>query len=248
MNDKDALIEELNALADGQLEKARVAELQKLMQSNSQISITYTSIVNVKMAVSQLPIETHPELMATVSGRLGEIDRTRRADQFVSRYAWGLCGVVLLTIVGAGTYSRLHGSSVGLSDVPGYSAGMVGSSLENAPQGIGRWLKNLIVGSPAKQASALKVLKEDMGAINGVPAARVILGDPSAPYTLFVIRSDGPIRGVQPIDGSTQVQYWAGHVGPWNCLNWKQGDYQLLLLGNHDQNDLEGVAGAIHIR
>lgn len=248
MTEKDALIEELNALADGQLEKNRIAELQKIIQSNPQISITYTSIVNVKLAVNQLPAETHPELLAILHGRLGEIDRTRRADQFVTRYAWGLCGFVLLTIVGAGTYARMHGSTVGLSDVPGYSAGMVSSSFESAPQGIGNWLKRLIVGSPAKQAAPLKVLKEDVGSISGVPAARVILGDPNDPYTLFIIHSDGPIRGVQPIDGSTQVQYWSGHVGPWNCLNWKQGEYQLILLGNHDQNNLEGVAGSIHVR
>ncbi len=248
MTDKEALIEELNALADGHLTKAKAEEIQKLVQANPQLTIHYASIVNIKLAVSQLPKEAQPELMIQVKSRLAEIDRVKKADQFVSRYAWGLCGIVLLTIVGAGAYTRLHGNSVGLSDVPGYSAGLVSPTLDNAPQGIASWLKRLIVGSPAQQSAPLRVLKEDVGSMGGVPAARVILGNPSDPYTLFIVNSSNPIQGVHPIDGTAQSHYWVGNVGPCNCLNWRQGGYQLVLVGKHSESDLESIANSIHVR
>src|SRR5438045_8964116 len=49
--------------------------------------------------------------------RLDEIDRTKRVEGFVGRYAWAICSIFICLIFGAAWLNRMGGGGLNASDV-----------------------------------------------------------------------------------------------------------------------------------
>lgn len=248
MTDKNDLIQRLHALADAQLTEAEQKEIHAAMQVDVTLKVQYTAIIDLKTAVSGLPREdAQPELLAAVRSRLSEIDRVSKADWFVSRYAWSLCGLVLVSIIGAGTYTRMTaGGKVKIGDVQSYNASLVGSPISGAAHGVENWIKrSLGLG----QNQRVKIVQEEFGTLGGVPTARVILSSPdttNSTLTLFVIESPSKLGGMEVDPANRRFQ--EGRLGSYNCVNWGQGSYQMLLIGSDSFSNLENVAGSLNVR
>lgn len=247
MTERHEIIEKLHALADDELSASERTEIHAVLQSDEGLKVQYTAIMDLKLAVSQLPREAQPELLNTVRKRLAEIDRVSRADHFVGRYAWVLSGLVLVSIIGGGVYSRMHGSGrVGITDVQNYSASLVGSPLSGAAHGVENWIKGELGSTPNPQ---VHIVREEFGVLGGAPAARILLADPNSPgtpYTLFVIESKSEIGGMEADPSNKRFQ--EGKLGMYNCVNWGQGKYQMLLVGSQPVGTLESVANSLNIR
>ena len=102
---KDIL--QLHALADNQLDPNEAAQVQAALQKDPELMAEYHAVLSIKDCLqSKVSSVTCDETWRTCVGRLNEIDRTRRVEGFVGRYAWALCGVFFLFIVYGGISNR----------------------------------------------------------------------------------------------------------------------------------------------
>src|SRR5665213_4428232 len=108
----------LHALIDGELPPDEHAIALEATNADSNAGLMYTEYRRLKEAVSLLPtIDAPHAAWKRCVNRLDEIERSRKAERFVTRYAWGMTAAVFFLIVGAGAWNRLTGQHMGAGDV-----------------------------------------------------------------------------------------------------------------------------------
>jgi hypothetical protein len=236
---------ELHALADGEIDGDARRQLEAEIASCSDSALELDAIRNVKRCLARL--EAPAEASAVwedCRDRLAEIDRSRRIDSFVGRYAWAVCAVFFLCIFAGGMVHRSADGPAGTADVARALAGMSSLSASATSPGAAeqhRWVDGLL--DFARQSASperLEVLGVAEGFLNGRdPMACFSLRDARGDLALIVTRK--PIE----FDGEPSLRLREGYSGQMQGLNfvaWRTEGHTLILLGERSLPDLEAVS------
>ncbi|MGV3614821.1 MAG: anti-sigma factor family protein [Fimbriimonas sp.] len=238
---------ELHALADGELTPAQAEALRKQVEASPAAQAELQSIMALKRVLRDRVAATDcgDEWRACV-GRLNELDRARRAEKFVGRYAWGLCGVFLLTILAGGLTTRNNRSdSVSMSDISRIATTL---APQRTPPALNaareRWLDGLL--GQARQSvdpNRVQILGYSDGQLDGRPVTVFSLQDVSGKFTLLVM------PGVLNLEGTKELPrdqvFKLGHLQGMNCVVWTDGRNTLAVVANRNHEDLIQVATSL---
>lgn len=235
---------ELHAYADGQLSNADRDRILRDLETDAVARAELDSIIALKAFVGRnaQPVECHDEWKACV-GRLNELDKSRRTENFIGRYAWGLCGVFFLAIVMGGVMSRTGGSSSAQSaDLARVVASLspVSSPAPKEPAAMRRWLDEL-VGQAAASISPdrFDVVRSSTGEVDGHRAASIVIRDATGDMSLLMV------NGMLSLDNlplSPDGQFRTCELQGAHCIAWHDRGNTLVLSGSRSYDDLVKVA------
>ncbi len=240
----------LHAFADDQLsqdEKTSIeADLAECAESRSELDC----IKNLKALVSEHH-ETHEcrNVWSDCVARLNEIDKTRRVEGFVAKYAWGICGAFAACIVIAGVAQRQVGSRLSSNDLARVAAGLaqVRSSASPADPRISAELGRMLdVAKLSIAPGRMRVLRADRGLIGGQIATRLIVRDAIGDMGLIVLPGIASFDGTSPL--RDDPEFSVGHLGASNCLTWHENGRSVVLIGERNAQDLRDVASHINVQ
>lgn len=235
---------DLHALADGELSSQEEARVRRLLADSPQAQAELESIQALKHALRSKCTSTQcsQEWLLCV-GRLNEIDRSRRAERFVGRYAWALCGVFLVTILAGGITNRNDRSdSVSMSDLSRIATTLAPARtppVQDAARE--RWLDDLL-GQARKSVdpNRVRILGYSDGQLDGRPVTMFSLLDGKGKFALMVMPGVVNLEGTQ--DLPREQVFKLGHLQGLNCVVWTDGRNTLAVVAKRTHEDLIEVA------
>src|SRR5579862_8493519 len=121
---------EIHALADGELDRKAAASLRERMKTDHAARAELDAVLNLKDLVKNHSVNYEcDEVWRVCVGRLKELDRSTQVQGYVGKYAWTLCGVLFLAILG-GRYAvkDVRGDSARATDLARIFGGQSSSS------------------------------------------------------------------------------------------------------------------------
>lgn len=233
---------DLHALADGQLDGEAKKAAEDRLRTCERSKAEYEAVTTLKQTLeSKCESLTCDQTWSRCQRRLREIEKTRRVENFVGKYAWGLCGAFLLCIVVGGSLNRA-GAGIRTGDVARVSASM--SPLPLGSSGERRKILEDVMGGPMKiETDKVQVVGAAKGILNGHEVVKLELMDPSGPMAFFLFAD-----AAQIVDGTQRGGFCACVVNGTNGLGWSEGRTSFLLIGDRPLDDLQVVAQAIRGR
>ena len=231
---------ELHALADGQLEGADRQRVSERVASCEESAAEYQAIVDLKKAVSAKcsPI-TCDQTWQKCRSRIEEVEKTRRIEGFVGRYAWALCSIFVVLIFGAGIMNRSLGDGVRAGDVPAMMSSL--SPLSGAAPAEARdWIRRQTGAAPQVAQPAFQLVGRGIGLFEGRKVLGVRLRDREGEFVVLVLPGARIVDGVQPIEHRQDMS--AGRMGQANCVTWQDGPVALIVTGPRDIDGLCALA------
>lgn len=243
---------EIHALADEQLcaeDKARVQErLAGCERSRRELE----AVQNVKAALAaRKDSETCAATWARCRGRLDELERAGKIEGFIGRYAWALCSLLLVMIVGAGLLNRISGKpALGASEVPNMAASLapyLSSPRSQSPSDVAEFENRAIGRAPLRVSESqgsgdIQVVRGGSMTIDGRHYVRIDLLDSGSPVSLFAIEGANVV-GVEPVEGREGLGQ--GVINGRNCVAWSQGEYSVMLVGEEPVDELCDLADRV---
>jgi hypothetical protein len=237
----------LHALADGELEKAEAQRLRHEVEGDTQAAAQLRSIESLKLLLKEKTQQ--PECgkeWRTCVGRLNELDKARRVEGFVGRYAWALCSMFFIAIVTGGLLGRSGGDrTVQTADLGRLASTLVPARAPHnaAPSEMDRWVDyHLRRARLSMDPSRLQVMAVAQGEMDGQRVVRLTLRDPSGDLALLVLPKPLSTAGLQPIRGTG---YYAGSVDSLNLVAWGADERSFVLLSARRHESLQAIAERI---
>ena len=232
----------LHAVIDGELEPHEYAAALEAINDDPSASLLHTEFRRLKTAVGSLPTVDVPQgVWRTCTRRLDELDRNRKAERFVTRYAWALSASVFMLILGAGSWNRFTGQHLGAGDVSHMASVLSPFDRAGKPDtaNVGKWLQDRVGPVSLNNLAVRPPVSAEYGQAAGTPMARLILADPQGRMALYIWRGSDPVDGFVPLHGGPLS---SGRMLNQNCVAWIQSDCHLVLVGPRDVDDLAKVA------
>ncbi len=233
---------DIHALADGQLSGAEKSAAETRLRGCDASQREYQAVGILKDVLQSKcePIEC-AETWSKCQVRLKEIERTKRVEGFVGRYAWGLCSIFLVAIVMAGSVNRLGGHGVRTGDVARMAGSMIplGSPRSQDPDDKRRWLSGVMDGPMPVQPDTLQVVDGAKGRVNGHQMVRLNLMDAQGPMTLFIVAD------TQRVEDAEHVNEQGIGICPLNGANavgWADSNFGYILIGSRPFDSLVKIA------
>ena len=237
---------DLHAFADGELTDQEVAEIRQELDSNPLTAAEYAAIQNLKDFIrghARNPKEE--EAWQACVKRLNEIDKTRRVESFVGRYAWVLCGIAFVAIVSGGLVNHSRPASsdgTNLSSVMA-SLGPSRSPANAQPEDLRRWV-NLQLGRAREAIDPSRMVIRGVaeGLLDGHRVLRLQMRDASGDLGLVVV--DGKVNFAE-LKALPDPNYQGGRMGDLNCVSWAKGPFTFVLFGHRTHDDLAVVGNRL---
>jgi hypothetical protein len=242
----------LHAYCDGELSPAERAQIEATLKQDAQAVVELQAIRHTKELISSNVRPMNDEaLWRQCVGRLDEIDKTKKVEGFVSRYAWGLCAVFLFVILGGGVLHKMNPNSVRAGQVASYVSGMglTGGWSKPPAQASDRrqWLDQQL--GPVSNAFRSDVIHVEAGkreiTDDGHQVTCLLLADDRGFLKLVVVSNFGSIEGS---DQPGQIQ--EGEVNEMNYVAWNLNNCALYLVGDareRTQEELSQIASNIRV-
>lgn len=241
---------DVHALIDDELSANERARVQELIKTDKVCAAEWTAVRQVKGALSEKCLEPDcDEIWQGCVKRLQEIDRTRRVESFVGRYAWGICGAFALVIVGAAGFNRLTGGGLNTGDVARVSASLIPISgpRSQATDDVKSWLERNLGQTMHIPSGRLQVTGGALGHMSdGHRIVEANLQDSQGPLRFYEVDGVDKVNGAQPIDG--RDGYSSGTIEDRNCITWVSNGNAYVLSGDRSVDALcraaDSFAGA----
>lgn len=221
---------DLHALADGQLNETEKAQVLERLKSCPVSQAEYQSILQVKdVLAGQCTEVANEEGWKACRARLDELDRAKKVNGFVGKYAWGLAASVGLVLVSAHITNRLTGKYYISS---GEATASVMGSREQAPSmdAEGRAIVGNRVINVPKGVFTLKSVRQ--GYLDSRPTSCLRLQYGSYPLELYVVEG-----GAFEESGFTTEPNRNG-----TAVRWSDGSAGFILVGSQSEKELLGLA------
>jgi len=236
--------EKINALVDDQLSAEEKAEVTRLVAEDPAAQAEYQWALYVKdtLAAKCAPVADDDSWREAVA-RLDAIDRTKRTETFVGRYAWAMCALFLVAIMSAAWVNRTSGSrQLSNEQVAGlfgsFAPAMERSTVQNqAPQDV---VKQCVPDAPVVVIPGnfrLEAAERTTG--NGHDAARLLLQDEGGRLALVIIKD---ATGVEAIETPAGTEFQTGTLNGTPCVMWQSNGSTILLMGPRSQEELLRIA------
>ena len=242
---------ELHALADGELNPEDAARVEARIANCAKSMAEYKAILATRNATARLAETVSCEATwSSCRARLDEIDKTRRVEGFVGRYAWGIASVFLFLIVGAGMLNRGGSNPLSSSDVARVVSGL-GPSLDASraapPEQMGRWLRDVVGEKPATiQFERMQIDAAIECDINGRRGAVMRLRDAAGYLQLIVVPNADRIDDM-PETGAPGG-CCRGYIGRVPCVSWCDQGFAFFLMSNRPHDALEAAVENVRVR
>ncbi len=231
---------ELHAYADKELDRESEDRVTRQLQQDPASQAELDTILGLKST-----LQTHCKGEACASqwkacvGRLDELDKVKRTEHFVGKYAWALCGLFFMFILVGGVATRMSGSKgMGSSDLARAvaSLGQPSSPSSQQPAEVRRWLDSL-VGKASELISPENVVVGPVatGEIDGYRVAQINMRDGKGNLALLLMHADLDISDMPSWNGDMR----AGTLQGLNCLAWHKDGYTLVFAGDRPYDQLE---------
>ncbi|HVL39964.1 MAG TPA: hypothetical protein VM328_11295 [Fimbriimonadaceae bacterium] len=235
---------ELHALADGELEGAERQRVSERIANCEESAAEFQAIMRLKQVVAEkCHAPSYEESWQECRGRLAEIDSTRRIESFVGRYAWALCSMFLVFILGAGILNRSAADGLRAGDVPAMMSSL--SSVGSAAPGEAReWIrKEGGVATSLESVRTFQVIDRAVGLHEGHKVLAVRLRDDVGDFAVLVVPGARVVDGVAPVSGRSDLS--SGTLGRASCVTWQEGPVALILTGDRRVDELCELADAL---
>ena len=230
---------DIHAFADHELAPERLAQLESEINASPEAQRELEAIRGLKSCLKS-KAQT-PECGTVWKGcaeRLNELDRVKKAESFVGKYAWGLCALLFVVIIGGGVLNRLQGGNVGMGQVASDISSMVPmQGTSSQPEQLNSLIHNpAIVIDPNRVRIVQPIVDRLSGRVTGVQ-----LRDSIGLANLIIIPDVGGVDGGQSIgDGM-----FAGQINGHNCVICPRSGSAVLLMGDRDTSQLHDFALSI---
>lgn len=232
---------QLHALADGELAPAEAQALREALKADARGAAEVDAVLNLKEFLAKNSARhTDEEAWRTCVRRLDAIDRSRRAEGFVSRYAWALCGVMFLCIV-SGRYAMRNvrgdsASSVDMAHVFGPTSRVTERNRMDSR------LYETILGQAGRNLNPkeIQVGVPLHGVVNGMPAERFPMRDSDGDLALTRVHGLMELQDTGALPSNPEVAF--GIVDGTNGLVWHQAGETYVLSGDRSVDALDEVA------
>jgi len=239
---------DIHALADGQLDGDDRAAAEARLRECERSQAEFRAVQGLRETLQSkcAPI-TCEDTWRRCQGRLKEIERTRRVESFVGRYAWGLCSVFVITIMMAASMNRMGGASMSTGDVARASSTLIpfAAPRSQAPDDQRKWLEGVMNGPMPTQPESVQVIGGASGMINGHKMVRVNLVDSIGTMAFFLMED---VQRIADAESTTKRGFSICKMNGTNAVGWSEGNRSFLLIGERPIDDLEIVATAIRGR
>lgn len=236
---------DIHALADGQLEGNERAEVEARMKCCDRSQAEYIAVQDLRETLQSkcVPI-TCEDTWRRCQGRLRELERTKKVESFVGRYAWGLCSVFVVAFVMAASMNRMGGTSLSTGDVARASSTLIpfGAPRSQAPDDQRKWLEGVMNGPMPSQPESVQVLGGASGVINGHKMVRINLVDSIGAMAFFMMED---VQRIDDAESTSKHGFALCKVNGSNAVGWTEGNRSFLLIGERPMDDLEVIATAI---
>ncbi len=241
---------DLHAYVDGELSRERSDQVKLSLSGSAEDLREAEAISSLKQMLATRT--TQPESAAEWNkcvSRLNEIDKTRKVERVVSKYAPAFCGALLGVILATGLlHKRSDPGHISSPDL----AKMAGSLEPMRPpkKQLGfnedRWLGGLINQSKLSTPDHLTVRGVSNGQIGGIPVRSFSARDEKGDVTILVVRQELDLEGMTPMTGHTNLL--AGKLNGVNCVVQTGKDHTIFIVAQRTFEDLASVSSQVAIR
>jgi hypothetical protein len=235
---------QIHALADDELTAAERAEAEARLQVCEKSRAEYETVKALKGVLQSKcePVKCD-ETWAKCQERLKEIDRTKRVERLVSRYAWAMCAFFVVAIFSAGMINRMMPKNVAPSEIARLSAGFAPMSTPQPNAAVEerrKWVDGIFGKPMPVRTDSLELVKATRGFVNGVDTVRLDFVDKTGPVALFIMPS-AAISDLQvDEEGYGQIT-----VHEQSGIAWRDGEVTFFVLGNRSPELLRGAASQL---
>lgn len=232
---------DLHALADGELSNKEAASLREALKADPRAAAEVDAILNLKDVLRESSIRhENEEAWRACVGRLNELDKSRRVEGFVGRYAWVLCGLMFAFIVsGRFAMHEVQGDSVETPEFARILPTSNRSTVLNAQQSreADRVLKALKGSLDPKE---IQISPPTIGTVHGNPTVLVFLRDRVGDMSLAEVEGTLNPQDTMPLSGHPDMGVSVANGR--TCLVWHAGGHTYLLSGDREVESLQSVA------
>jgi hypothetical protein len=230
----------ISAYADGELGEAERQEVEERLQSCEQSQRELLAVLTLKETVQTKCVAMEcSETWAKCQGRIRELEKTRRVENFVGRYAWGLCSVFLVLILGAAMLTRTNGTGLRTGDLMSSMLSPIPGPTSQAPEELRRWLGS-VLEAPVVQPDTVAVTGAATGFVEGRRAVRLHLADQRGEMVMFVISEVDRIDDVERLD--SKRPYYVRRLNNVNCVAWTFEGNAFIMMGDRPFEELCQIA------
>jgi len=235
-------IEKAHALADGELSGAEKAEALQAVASDPNFAAEHEWAILFKSQLSdKLPPVHNEETWQICLRRFDAIDKTKKTEYFVNRYAWAFCLIFLVGIFSAaglnwkGMSRPLGNESVAglFNDLTPFKFTGSNDAIDNVRREVGR--------APQLSTNVARIKQVASGMIDGRRAGRLTLDDGHGSILLFVVEGASAFEGLDIVDSG----YRCGSMNDLQAVSWTDTGYLLILVGPRNVAELKSLAGEI---
>ena len=240
--------QDLHAFVDGELSPEQAAAIKSSLEASPEDAREVEAIRSLKSLVGKKatpPVGNHA--WNACVRRLDELDKTRRAERIVGKYAPALCAGLFVVIVVAGQFGHHSDRGITSPDL----ARMVGPlSPVNPPKPLGfnkeAWLEGQIRDSMRSTPKYLTVRGESSGELAGVPMRAFMARDPKGDLMIYVVRQPIALDGMTPMADHANLR--VGLLDGVNCVVRTEGKTTIFIAADRTFEDLAAVAVQVAIR
>ena len=240
---------QLHALADGELAPQEAHALREALKADPRSAAEVDAVLNLKEFLAKNAARhADEEVWRGCVRRLDAIDRSRRAEGFVGRYAWALCGVMLVFILsGTGLAMRnVRGDSARPADLARFLGSPAPITERNR---MDSRLYEAILGQAGRNLRSegrSRSTCRNGGTVDGFPAQRFLLRDRGGDLMLTHVGGLLDLQDTEALPSNPEIAF--GIVDGTNGLVWHRGVDTWVLSGDRSVEALDQVATRLGAR
>jgi len=239
--------EQIHALADDRLADEEKAQALRIVAEDSRAQAEYQWATYIKSTLNaKCPPVADEDSWKAGLARLDAIDRTKRTETFVGRYAWAMCALFLVAIVSAAWVNRTSGSRQLTSEQVAGLFGSFAPAMERSTaqtQSPSEVVKECLPDAPVVTIPReFRIESAERTVSPENPAARLMLSDQRGRIALVIIKN---ATGVESVNRSTGSEYRTGTLNGSPCVVWETDDATILLLGPRSPEELISIADSM---
>jgi len=230
---------DIHAFADRELSPDELDLLEKEIAASPEAARELEVIRSLKSCLmAKMPTPEMGGLWKDCRNRLDELDKVKKTEFIVGKYAWALSALLFAVILAGGLYNHFTGGSVSVGRLASDISGMTRVPPSGQPQMLRQFMGDQ------------RTLHIDPGHVVSVayadrPEGRIwqfTLQDQSGLYDVVTIPNVTRVEGAQPIDDNL----YSGQLNGHNCVIRPDSGFIVLVIADRDTRGLRDLTQSLY--